>query len=420
MATSPSDLASKAGQAPDAQTQAQMPPPMNPADDNGADAIPQGQQPEAAQPLKLSDDDGDEGEGGMFGLPDQLKKFWDENKPEDQKAIADAGREASQALDDADRQQQGQPAAPQQDPADSLDFRERALLTRAGYSAADLSEIGSMSPGQRGVLLRAAERSAAPAQPQQYGPNPYLPQQPAFQPPQQGGLPGYPMQGQPQYQPQQGVPPQQPFGGQPSWQGQPYGQQPQQMPGYGQPQTNDAELARVANEMGVDVNTARQFLNLSTSQQQQYLAQRDGELAQMRQELADTRQQFESQQIDAALSTAHANIAQRYPQMQDRNAFMSYAMRPDTAALANSYRQQGLPLHDAVAAAVETMAAPSFMQQAGQNHQRQLHNAAKRSRQTSERLPSVNRAPSMPALPTGEKGVDALWEQPQLRAALGA
>lgn len=412
MATNASDLASKAGQAPSAQMTAQMPPPANPADDDGADYAPSPTQSQPDQQnLKIADDD--DGEGGMLDVPDYIKQAWAEIKPEDAEAINQAGKEVSKAVDEADEASGEQPATPSARPADSLSYGERVLLQRGGYSAEDLDSIAGMTAAQRGIILRSLERAPAPsAQPQQYGPNPYMQQQPSYGPPQyqqtqQGGLPGYPMQGQPQYQPQQGYQPQQPQ----------YGYQQQ---GYSQPQSIDADLARVANEMGVDVNTARQFLQLSSSQHQQALQQRDQQLMQMQQELAYIRQQSEQQQVDSAMSAAHSALAQRYPQLQDRNAFMNYAMQPHTAALANSYRQQGLSLHEAVAAAVETMAAPSFMQQAGHNQQRQLHQAAMRSRQTAERLPPVNRASSMPALPKGQAGVDALWDQPQLRAAMGA
>lgn len=428
--TNPSELASKAGQVPNAQSelQAQMPAPANPADDDGSDPIAtppadqaaQGQQ--AGQPLRLSDD-GDDDEAGMFAAPDAIKQAWNQIKPEDREAMAQASQQVSRAIDQADNQQP-QAATPETDLLAALDVRERILLERAGHSPADLSQIAAMDEAQRGIFLRMAERVAAPAPNYAghwngavpgFGPGHAPPptQQgvvaPVWPPPNAqpqavaGGLPGYPMPGQPQYQPQAAQP----------------APQPQIAP-----LANDAELARVAQQMGMDVDVARQFIQLSTIQQQQAIAQRDAqrdaEIAQVRQQIAAINQQNEQQQVMSARAHAHQMLAQRYPQLQDADAFMSYALNPHTDSLARSYEQQGYAKHEALAAAVETMAAPTFVQQAGHTQQRQLHQAAQRSRQTGERLPSVNRAPSMPALPQGEAGVDALWDQPQLRAMIGA
>lgn len=315
----------------------------------------------------------------------------------------------------ADQQRQVTQEADEPPAPEDLTLSEQVFLGRSGLSPEQVETVKGMSPEQRAILWSRLEQPGGfQRQQSPYGQqNPYQSQQ-GYQgqwngpvtgfgpgqrplPTQQGGFPPS-YQQQPQYGQQQGYQP----------------QQAAQQPGY--PQVDQRQLQTLADQMGVDASTLQGLtqyqLEQASARFQQYQQQSEHRFDQMQQQVEYMRQQAERQEIDAAMNAAHSTASQRYPQLADRNEFNRLALMPETAALARSIQQtHGVPLGQAVAAAVETMAAPHLNQQMGRTTQQQLHNNARRARNTAERTPQVGRAPAPPALRDGREGVDDFVEK---------
>ncbi|MFI4881796.1 MAG: hypothetical protein ACIAQU_04345 [Phycisphaerales bacterium JB064] len=318
----------------------------------------------------------------------------------------------------ADQQHQTQQEIEEPPPATELSMGEQMFLSRSGYSAEQVETIRGMSPEQRAILWSKLETPGGfqNQQPQFGQPNPYLSQQQPWQSQQQ------PWQSQPQFYPSQNAPQPQfrTQGQQPvTWNQQPQftqqqGYQPQQQPGY--PQVDQRQLQSLADQMGVDAAALQgltQFqLDQAAARFQQHQQQNDQRFEQMQQQFERVQAAQREQHVTRSMDEAFQAITQRYPQFGTRGDFDRLVLDRTVAAQARYMEENfGVPLSQALAATVEQMVAPQMNQQMGRTTQQQLHQNARRARNTAERTPQVGRAPAPPALREGRDGVDDYVDQ---------